>query len=175
MKLSFKTYNQYNWIVIVVILLLAFRLFLNGIVPLMDKTEARYAEIARLMVETNNWIVLQIDYGIPFWAKPPLSTWLSAISFKFFGINEFSARLPYFLLSVLIALMTGKYAKRQNLSFWLPALVLFTIPQFFLHAGVVSTDTALTFSITLSCFHFGKRCLEIAIGTGNIYSLSELL
>ncbi len=154
MKLSFKTYNQYNWIVIVVILLLAFRLFLNGIVPLMDKTEARYAEIARLMVETNNWTVLQIDYGIPFWAKPPLSTWLSAISFKLFGINEFSARLPYFLLSVLIALMTGKYAKRQNLSFWLPALVLFTIPQFFLHAGVVSTDTALTFSITLIMLSF---------------------
>ena len=35
----------------------------------MDKTEARYGEIARLMAETGEWVVLQIDYGVPFWAK----------------------------------------------------------------------------------------------------------
>jgi 4-amino-4-deoxy-L-arabinose transferase-like glycosyltransferase len=50
------------------------RLILNAVVPLMDKTEARYAEIARIMAETGNWVTPQIDYGIPFWAKPPLST-----------------------------------------------------------------------------------------------------
>jgi hypothetical protein len=50
-------------------------------IPLLDKTEARYAEIARIMWDTNQWIMPQIDYGIPFWAKPPLSTWLSAGSY----------------------------------------------------------------------------------------------
>jgi 4-amino-4-deoxy-L-arabinose transferase-like glycosyltransferase len=34
-------------------------------IPLLDKTEARYAEIARIMWDTNKWI-MQIDYGIPF-------------------------------------------------------------------------------------------------------------
>lgn len=120
----------------------------------MDKTEARYAEIARLMTETNDWIMPQIDYGVPFWAKPPLSTWLSAVSFKLFGISEFTARLPYFLLSLLIASMLGKYAQHRQLSFWLPVLIVFTIPQFFLHAGVVSTDTALTFSVVLMMLSF---------------------
>jgi hypothetical protein len=28
----------------------------------------------------------QIDYGIPFWAKPPLSTWLSAGSYFLLGL-----------------------------------------------------------------------------------------
>lgn len=42
----------------------------NFSLPLMDKTEARYAEIARIMVETGDWIVPHIDYGVPFWAKP---------------------------------------------------------------------------------------------------------
>lgn len=154
MKWLFKEYNKINWVAISVLLLLAFRLYLNGAIPLMDKTEARYAEISRLMVETNEWITLQIDYGVPFWAKPPLSTWLSALSFNFFGINEFSARLPYFLLSVLMALMIGKYAKKQGLSFWFPAFILFTIPEFFLHAGVVSTDVALAFSVTLTMLSF---------------------
>ena len=60
-------------------LLIFIRAFFNGALPLMDKTEARYGEIARLMAETGEWVVLQIDYGIPFWAKPPLSTWASAL------------------------------------------------------------------------------------------------
>ena len=45
--------------------------------PFTDSTEARYAEIARKMVETGDWITPQFDYGVPFWAKPPLHTWLS--------------------------------------------------------------------------------------------------
>ena len=46
-------------------LLIAIRMFFSGVLPLMDKTEARYAEISRIMAETNDWIVLQIDYSEP--------------------------------------------------------------------------------------------------------------
>jgi 4-amino-4-deoxy-L-arabinose transferase-like glycosyltransferase len=63
-------------------LLLAFALLLRLIslaaYPLMDTTEARYGEMARLMVETGNWLTPQFDYGVPFWGKPPLFTWMSA-------------------------------------------------------------------------------------------------
>ena len=99
MTLFSKKTSPYLAITVVLIL---FRAFLNYAVPLMDKTEARYAEIARIMAETNNWTTLQIDYGIPFWAKPPLSTWLSAMSFQLFGVNEFAARFPYLLLSIIV-------------------------------------------------------------------------
>ena len=84
-------------------------------IPLTDKTEARYGEIARLMAETGNWIVPQIDYGIPFWAKPPLSTWLSASSSILFGENEFALRLPYLMISIVISLLLGKYTLQKNL------------------------------------------------------------
>lgn len=134
--------------------LMLFRAFFNYSIPLMDKTEARYAEIARIMAETNNWTTLQIDYGIPFWAKPPLSTWLSAMSFQFFGVSEFTARLPYLLLSILVILLIGKYAKRKGLDFFIPAVILLTIPEFLIHAGVVSTDTALAFCVTLVMISF---------------------
>ena len=66
--------------------------------PLTDPTEARYAEIARKMLETGQWVMPQFDYGVPFWGKPPLSTWLSAASMGAFGVNEFAARLPSLLL-----------------------------------------------------------------------------
>lgn len=130
------------------------RLILNGVVPLMDKTEARYSEIARLMVETGEWIVPQIDYGIPFWAKPPLSTWASALSIQFFGDAEFFVRLPYAIICIVMALFLGRYARGQEQSFFLPGFILLTLPEFFLHLGVVSTDVFLAFSISLVMLSF---------------------
>jgi 4-amino-4-deoxy-L-arabinose transferase-like glycosyltransferase len=120
----------------------------------MDKTEARYGEIARLMSETGNWITPQIDYGLPFWAKPPLSTWASALSISLFGSSEFFVRFPYLIVMVLLAIFIGKYRKEMIQSVYFPGIILLTIPEFYLHAGVVSTDTFLCFSIALTMFGF---------------------
>jgi hypothetical protein len=68
------------------------RLLFLGSYPLADTTEARYAEVARLMLVSGDWITPQIEAGVPFWGKPPLSFWLTAGSFKLFGISEFAAR-----------------------------------------------------------------------------------
>ncbi len=138
----------------IVISLLLFRAYLNYSIPLMDKTEARYAEIARIMAETNDYTTLQYNYGVPFWAKPPLSTWLSALTIEIFGTNEFSVRLPYLLLSILMIFLVGKYAKREGLNFFIPGVILLTIPEFLIHAGVVSTDTALAFCVALVMLSF---------------------
>nr|BFF40834.1 hypothetical protein BACY1_26390 [Tenacibaculum mesophilum] len=146
--------NKHIFFRYAVIGLLILRGYLNSVLPLMDKTEARYAEIARIMAETGNWITPQIDYGIPFWAKPPLSTWLSALSFNIFGVNEFTARFPYLLLTIAMIFLVGKYAKRVQHPFFLPGFILLTTPEFLLHAGVVSTDTALAFCITLTMLSF---------------------
>lgn len=110
--------NKHIFFRYAVIGLLILRVYLNSVLPLMDKTEARYAEIARIMAETGNWITPQIDYGIPFWAKPPLSTWLSALSFNIFGVNEFTARFPYLLLTIVMIFLVGKYAKRVQHPFF---------------------------------------------------------
>jgi 4-amino-4-deoxy-L-arabinose transferase-like glycosyltransferase len=120
----------------------------------MDKTEARYSEIARIMEETDNWVTLQIDYDVPFWAKPPLSSWFSAASFRLFGVNEFTARLPSLILNIAIILLIAMYAKRKNQHYLLPAIILLTLPEFLIHSGVVSTDTALSFCIVLVMISF---------------------
>ena len=134
--------------------LLLIRLFFNSVLPLMDQTEARYAEIARLMYETGNWVVLQIDYGVPFWAKPPLSTWAGALSISLFGVTEFTVRLPYFLACMGIALWIGRYRASEEHPFILPGFILLSIPEFYLHAGVVSTDVFLLVSIVIVMFSF---------------------
>jgi 4-amino-4-deoxy-L-arabinose transferase-like glycosyltransferase len=149
MDSRFFKYTNKFWAVFLLILLIAIRGVINYLLPLMDKTEARYAEIARIMVETNNWILLQIDYNMPFWAKPPLSTWLTALSIKVFGLNEFCIRIPYLITTILIIFFISKYDKIENKVFFLTPLILLLMPEFYLHAGVVSTDTMLNFAIIL--------------------------
>lgn len=149
-----KQQTAYIFYSIIVIILLRF--ILTGLIPLLDKTESRYSEIARLMYETQDWVVLQIDYGVPFWAKPPLSTWLSAASYNLFGVNEIAARLPYFLVCLILVFILGKFVKQAGKSFYLPAFILLTTPEFLLHAGVVSTDAVLCLSITLIMISFWK-------------------
>src|SRR5262249_204715 len=51
------------WFVIAVVVA---RVATLGVYPLMDTTEARYAEIARKMLETGDWLMPQFDYGLPF-------------------------------------------------------------------------------------------------------------
>ena len=123
------------FIFISVVALILFRFILTGAIPLLDKTEARYAEIARLMYETKEWVVLQIDYGVPFWAKPPLSTWLSATSFKVFGVNEIAARLPSFLMAMAILILVGNVVKKSGVSFYVPGFFLLTMPVFLIYQG----------------------------------------
>jgi 4-amino-4-deoxy-L-arabinose transferase-like glycosyltransferase len=146
--------NRYIKIAVVVIVL--FRLLLLDYIPLLDKTESRYAEIARMMNETREWIVLQIDYGVPFWAKPPLSTWLSSLSFDLFGVNEFAARLPSFFIAMLVVYLIAKFFREESISFYIPAFILLTIPEYLIHAGVTSTDSALLLSISLTMLSFWK-------------------
>lgn len=156
-KTNFVTVKKKNldYFLCGIIFLFIFRIFLNAHIPLMDKTEARYAEISRIMLETGNWITLQIDYSVPFWAKPPLSTWLSAASMHFFRINEFAARLPSLIASLILVIFVSGFAKNRK-SPYIAGFILMTTPEFFLHAGVVSTDTLLSFCVTMTFLSFWK-------------------
>ena len=128
----------------------------NAFVPLIDSTEARYSEIAREMLRTHNWITLFHNNGIPFLAKPPLSTWLSAFSMHLFGVNELAARLPSLLLSIAILWLVWALAKKRN-GFGIATLaVLFLAGSFYfyLNAGAIMTDASLLFCTTLAMVAF---------------------
>ncbi|MDA0116863.1 ArnT family glycosyltransferase [Vibrio sp. T11.5] len=140
------------WALLGVALLI--RLLSLGAYPLMDTTEARYGEMARLMIETNNWITPQFDYGVPFWGKPPLFTWLSAGGIELFGINEFAVRAPHWLAGVMVIALMAYFANRQGLSGLITAVVLATCGIFSVAAGAVMTDMALTLGLSLAMIGF---------------------
>lgn len=134
------------------------RMIAMWLIPLNDVTEARYGEIARKMLETGNWVTPLHDYGVPFWAKPPLSTWLSALSMQFFGVNEFAVRLPALLLSIGILWLIWGVAKKQSGSVvaWASTVILASALYFYLDAGTVMTDPALIFCTTLALISFWR-------------------
>jgi 4-amino-4-deoxy-L-arabinose transferase-like glycosyltransferase len=150
------TPRERRWLVVGLAFVVGLRLATLGAYPLMDPTESRYAEIARKMLASGQWIMPQFDYGVPFWGKPPLSTWLSALSMAVFGVNEFAARLP----SLFLLLLTG------YLVYWLAGLrsgrdqALWSVTIFsvtglvFIAAGAVMTDPALALGTTCSMAGF---------------------
>ena len=125
--------------------------------PLTDATESRYANIARVMLETGDWITPQTAPGVVFWGKPPLYAWASAASMGLFGVNEFGARLPSLLFAVLTLTIVHGWASgvavragydRPRESATVATLVLVTSLGFFVASGAVMTDAALVFATT---------------------------
>ncbi|MBU2972459.1 glycosyltransferase family 39 protein [Pseudoalteromonas sp. C2R02] len=158
-----------------IIAFIAFRLASLGAYPLYDTTEARYGEIARIMLETRDWITPQFDYNIPFWGKPPLYAWLSVISFTVFGVSEFSARLPHFLcglltLALVFQLTNKALGKEKAIA---ACLVLISSIGFVIATGMVMTDAVLTLSITLAmssywqAFKYGEKAFY-----GNLFFIA---
>ncbi|MBJ7537516.1 ArnT family glycosyltransferase [Marinomonas transparens] len=136
---------------------LVIRLLSLSLYPLMDTTEARYGEMARIMFETGNWVTPMFDYGVPFWGKPPIFTWLSSLGFSLFGVNEFAARVPHLIVGFGIIWLVYGLARdkfqSQETGLFTAALLASTV-SFILLSGAVMTDTALTFSIALSMISF---------------------
>ena len=144
------------WLILGSILLL--RLVGLGIYPLMDTSEARYAEMARKMVELNDWITPMFDYGVPFWGKPPLSFWTQAASMTVFGVNEFAARFPAWLLhlaSCFIIIKLGTQQISRNAGIW-AAIIFSSTTLGLVSSGVVLTDPVLSFSILLASYGFWR-------------------
>jgi 4-amino-4-deoxy-L-arabinose transferase-like glycosyltransferase len=142
-------------------ILLACRLALLVFAPHTDPSESRYAEIARKMVETGDWITPQFDYGVPFWAKPPLSMWMSALGMELFGVNEFGSRIFVFLGALLVLALVWDAARREfgKEVGWVAAAMLAGMPLFFFCSAAVMTDLALLLGTTLTmvCFRGAMR------------------
>ncbi|MCS3805007.1 4-amino-4-deoxy-L-arabinose transferase-like glycosyltransferase [Chromobacterium alkanivorans] len=157
--------------VVVLLLLLLLRLVGMWAIPLTDTTEARYGEIARKMLETGNWVTLWHDYGIPFWAKPPLSSWLSAAGMGLFGVNEIAARLPSLLLAVAtLGLSAHLMRKRSGGDAAMAAALILASGLLFLGAaGTVMTDPALLFCVTLSQAAFWHALTRGSRGWGYVF------
>jgi len=146
---------------------------------LTDNTEARYAGISWQMFRSGDWVTPRVYIDgklVPFWAKPPLFFWMTALSFQICGANEWAARLPNFLIALVVVAMTIAFGRR----FWglrvgvLAGLILASSGLFFVLAGSCILDMALAASVCLALMSFALFAADETSGTwwGRAFFLS---
>lgn len=126
-------------IFIAAIAALLFIPFLGG-EHLFDWDEINFAESAREMIVTGDYLTVQINFQ-PFWEKPPLFIWMQVLSMKMFGINEFAARFPNAICGIVTLLVLFNIGKkiRNNLFglIWVLAYVGSVLPFFYFKSGII--------------------------------------
>jgi 4-amino-4-deoxy-L-arabinose transferase-like glycosyltransferase len=112
---------------------------------LLPSDEGRYAEIAREMLASGDWVTIRYD-GVKYFEKPPLQIWMTALAFKAFGIGEWQARLWVALCGAAGLIVTATaaarwYGKRVGV---LTGLVLLATPAWNIGGHFNSLDMGVS-------------------------------
>lgn len=158
-------------IILILCCLLVFLPFL-GSVHLLDWDEANFAELAREMIVSGNYMQPQMNF-LPFYEKPPLFIWLQVLSMKAFGINEFAARFPNAMTGILV-LVTLFYIGKKHFSeqmawLWVFCFGMSIAPHFYFKTGLI--DPLFNYFIFLAIYFFGYLFLKNEQKTNLKYTL----
>ena len=131
-----------------------------GNTHLFDWDEINFAESAREMIESGDYLRVQINYS-PFWEKPPFFFWLQVAAMKLFGINEFAARFPNAIFG-FIYLISFYYIGKKHFSaklglIW--SLLFFGsfLPHLYFKSGII--DPVFNYFIFMSIY-FMMRVMQ---------------
>jgi len=122
---------------------------------LLDDADTVHAEAAREMAESGNWVTLHAN-GIRYLEKAPLMYWSIALSYKLFGVNEFSSRLPIAIATLglmLATMLMGDFFFGGRAGFY-SALSIGSCIGIFLFTRVLWPDVILTLFVTLVFYCF---------------------
>ncbi|MGL5398218.1 MAG: ArnT family glycosyltransferase [Shewanella sp.] len=115
--------------------------------------EPRFAEVAREMVSTGNWLI-PMRGGEAYPDKPPVFMWAIALFYWLSGNLKIAFLLPNALCSLLTLFLVFDLGTRlwniktaRN-----AALLLLLFPQFIIQAKVAQIDAMVTAWITLGCY-----------------------
>ncbi len=122
-----------------------------GLMGLLEPTETRYAQIAREMRASGDWMAPRLD-GLLHLHKPPLAYWAAGAGMQVFGANAWGARVPVALASVLTLLFTASAARRRFgallQSTTLPAWLLLGCVLFATVGRTLASDPFLAAAVT---------------------------
>jgi hypothetical protein len=132
-----------------------------GSVHLLDWDEANFAELAREMIVSGNYMQPQMNF-LPFYEKPPLFIWLQVLSMKIFGINEFAARFPNALTGILVLItlfcIGRKHFSERMAYLWVFCFGASIAPHFYFKTGLI--DPLFNYFIFLAIYFFGFLFLK---------------
>jgi 4-amino-4-deoxy-L-arabinose transferase-like glycosyltransferase len=113
---------------------------------LFQPDEGRYAEIAREMLASGDWVTPRLN-DLKYFEKPPLQYWATALSLAAFGRDEWSARLwPAVtgFLGILVLVFAGNRTGPVGAG-TIAGMVLASAVGYFLAGQYLTLDMGLTF------------------------------
>ncbi len=143
---------------LILLIALAATLFLVNLggYDLWPPDEPRFAQVAREMVQTGDYLVPRVN-GLPYKEKPPLLFWAQAMLAAPFGdVTEVPARLPSALAGIVTVLLTYVLVSKlydKRTAFW-SALILATTQRFWWQARFGQIDMLLTACLTAAFLFF---------------------
>lgn len=138
-------------------LALALGFAFQGTRGLWEPDEGRYAECAREMIVTRDFLTPRLGFE-PHFTKPPLTYWSIAIPVALFGRNPWAVRLYLSLAyaaTVLLVAALGRKLWSERAGF-LAALIYATSLLPFAGAGIATPDTLLTLWEVLALYSFWR-------------------
>ncbi len=139
-----------------------------GAQAMTDSDEAFYAEAAREMVESGDWLTPHFNYQ-DRWQKPILYYWLTAGTYLAAGVSESAARWWSALSGVGLVLLTWAAARRMGRpeAAWLAGAIVATCYGCFAMARLALPDLPLAFLATLAIWSaFERRWLVAGAAAG---------
>jgi 4-amino-4-deoxy-L-arabinose transferase-like glycosyltransferase len=124
---------------------------------LQDDADAAHAQAAREMVERNDWVTLHIN-GIRYLEKAPLLYWLTAASYRIFGVSEFATRLPLAVGAILLVIAVyffGAWMNDERGGFY-SGLAVSVGLGVYLFTRIMIPEVILSLWITLAFYFFLK-------------------
>lgn len=131
------------------LLLLALALFVlipSATVCFYSPDEGRYAEVAREMMVTGDYLTPRL-HGVPHLTKPPMAYWGAVLGMRMFGVGPFGARFIPSVLIILTTLCVYELGRRLfDRAVGLRAAIMFSLsPLPFLVGHFLSADIFVTF------------------------------
>ncbi|HET9045917.1 MAG TPA: phospholipid carrier-dependent glycosyltransferase, partial [Casimicrobiaceae bacterium] len=135
--------------------------------------EGRYAEIAREMQASGDWVTPRLN-GLKYFEKPPLQYWLTAASYKAFELDEWTARLPATIAGWLAIFVVG-YAGLRIASPTAGAYAAVVLAGMVWHFGlahIITLDAMLSFWLTVAlCAFLVAQRAAAAVGERRAFML----
>lgn len=113
--------------------------------------EGRYAEIAREMAASGDWVTPRYN-ELKYFEKPPLQYWATALAYRAFGSSEWTTRLWTAATGFLGVLLAGYTAGRlvSPAAGIASGLVLAATPLWLVGSRVSSLDMGVSFFLQLA-------------------------
>lgn len=125
-----------------------------GSYGVIETSDARYAEIAREMFLSKDWLHPNL-LDVHHYHKPPVTYQITALGYQLWGINPFAARfflqVTILIQIVLVYLLTLEFTAQKRTALW-ASVIYFTFPLVLIASRNLTTDAFLTTFTLLSIY-----------------------